>query len=136
MKMKFAVIAIIAGLSVGGCAQLQALSTGLSIATKSITNPVTKTEEAQIELALNTAIDALVAYKKACAAGQADKNCRANVAQIQAYTRDIKPLVSQLRGFVDNNDQVNATVVYNQLVALYGNVKTFASTAGVNLGSL
>jgi hypothetical protein len=137
MKGKF-VVAIIVGLGIalGGCAQLQAVSTGLSLATKSISNPVTKTEEAQVEVALTTALDAMAVYKKACAAGQADKNCKANIAQIQAYTRDVKPLVAQLRNFVDNNDQVNAAVVYNQLVALYGNVKAFAQTAGVNLGSL
>jgi hypothetical protein len=78
---------------------------------------------------------ALRAYKKACAAGSADIHCRDNVAQIQVYTRQIRPLVNQLRDFVDHNDQINASVVYNQLTALYANVRAAATSLGVNLGS-
>lgn len=128
-------IPLLLALSLGACAQFQAFETGLSLATKSIANPVTKTEEAQVELALDTAVQALKAYKQACINGTADKNCRSNIAQIQAYTRQVPSLVVQLRGFVDNNDQVNATVVYNQLTALYTNVKQAASQLGVSLGS-
>lgn len=129
------IIPLLLVLSLGACAQLQAIGTGISLATKSIANPVTKTEEAQVELALDTAVQALKAYKQACINGTADKNCRSNIAQIQAYTRQVPSLVVQLRGFVDNNDQVNATVVYNQLTALYTNVKQAASQLGVSLGS-
>lgn len=118
-----------------GCAQMQAITAGISLATKSITNPVTKTEEAQIELAMDTALQALLTYKQACIAAAADKNCRANIAQIQTYTRQVRPLLIQLRTFVDTNDQVNASVVYNQLSTLYINVKTAAANLGVNLGS-
>lgn len=127
-------------LSLAGCAgvteKLQIIGTGISLATKSIANPVTKNEEAQIELALDAAIDVLRAYKQACIQGTVDKNCKANIAQIQVYTRQIKPLVAQLRTFVDNNDQINASVVYNQLTALYGNVKSVAANLGVNVGNL
>lgn len=121
--------------ALAGCADLQMISQGISLATKSIANPVTKAEEAQVELALDTAIQALKVYKQACIAGSADKNCRANIAQIQAYTRQIPALVAQLRTFVDNNDQINASVIYNQLTALYANVKSSAATLGVSLGS-
>ena len=127
------IIVLALTLSLGACAQLQAVGTGISLATKSISNPVTKTEEAQIELAMDSAIEALKTYKKACVAGSADVNCRANIAQIQVYTRQIKPLVIQLRNFVDNNDQVNATVIYNELTSLYANVKTIANNLGVKL---
>jgi hypothetical protein len=126
---------ILAALLAGGCAQLQAIGTGISLATKSIANPVTKAEEAQVELALDTAVQALLVYKRACVAGSADKNCKMNIAQIQAYTRQVPSLVAQLRTFVDNNDQVNASVVYNQLTALYTNVKSAAASLGVSLGS-
>lgn len=121
--------------ALGGCAQLQAVGTGISLASKSIANPVTKSEEAQVELALDTAVQALKVYKAACVNGTADKNCRANIAQIQAYTRQVPPLVAQLRTFVDNNDQINATVIYNQLTALYTNVKGAAASLGVSIGS-
>lgn len=124
--------------SLTGCAgfteKLQIIGQGISLATKSIANPVTKNEEAQIELALDAVIDALRAYKQACKDGAVDKNCAANVAQIQVYTRQIKPLVIQLRTFVDNNDQLNASVVYNQLTSLYTNVKSVAANLGVNIG--
>lgn len=133
--MRKVALALILSLSLGACAQLQAVTSGISLATKTITNPVTKTEEAQVELALDTAVQALLAYRKACIAGTADKNCRTNIAQIQAYTRQIPPLVAQLRSFVDNNDQINASVVYNQLTALYTNLKSAATQLGVNLGA-
>lgn len=138
MKKIFLIAAV--ALTLGGCAgfteKLQIIGQGISLATKSIANPVTKNEEAQIELAGDAVIDALRAYKQACKDGAVDKNCAANVAQIQVYTRQIKPLVIQLRKFVDNNDQLNASVVYNQLTDLYKNVKSVATNLGVNVGSL
>ncbi len=133
--MKRILIVTALALSLAGCAEMQAISNGVSLATASISNPVTKTKEGEIELALNSAVQVLMTYKRACIAGTADKNCRDNIAQIQAYTRQIKPMVIQLRGFVDNNDQVNAVVVYNQLSQLYVNMKAAASSLGVSLGS-
>jgi hypothetical protein len=133
--MRRIILALTLSLSLAGCATLEAVSQGISLATKTIANPVTKTEEAQIELALDTAVQTLLVYKRACAQGSADKNCRTNVAQIQAYTRQIPPLVAQLRTFVDNNDQINASVVYNQLTALYTNVRSAATSLGVNVGT-
>jgi hypothetical protein len=123
------------GLPLGGCAQLQMIGSGISLATKSITNPVTKSDEAKIELAFDTAVQLMLTYKKACAAGTVDKNCKANIALVQPYTRQAKPLVAQLRSFVDSNDQINATVVYNQLTTLYTNLKAAAVNVGINVGS-
>lgn len=129
-------IIVILALSLGACAQLQAVSTGISLATKTIANPVTKTEEAQVELSGDVILQGLLAYKHACQAGTADKNCKDNIAQVQAYTRQIRPLIAQLRSFVDNNDQINASVVYNQLTALYANAKAAATSLGINLGGV
>lgn len=138
--MKKVLAVVILAVSLGGCAgtmeKLQIVSQGISLATKSIANPVTKNEEAQIELAGDAVIDVLRAYKQACKNGAVDKNCAANVAQIQVYTRQIKPLVAQLRKFVDNNDQINASVVYNQLTDLYKNVKSVATNLGIDMGAL
>jgi hypothetical protein len=133
--MKRIILALTLSLSLAGCATLEAVTNGISLATKTIANPVTKTEEAQVELALDSAVQILLTYKRACAQGSADKNCRANVAQIQAYTRQIPPLVSQLRTFVDNNDQINATVVYNQLTAIYANMRAASVSLGINVGA-
>jgi PBP1b-binding outer membrane lipoprotein LpoB len=133
--MKRIIIVTALALSLAGCASLKAVSNGFSLATASVANPVTQTKEAQIELALDSAVQVLLTYKKACDAGGADVNCKDNIRQIKAYTLQIKPLVAQLRNFVDNNDQVNAVVVYNQLASLYTNLKSAATSLGVNIGS-
>jgi type IV pilus biogenesis protein CpaD/CtpE len=133
--VKRIIIAISVALALAGCAQIQAITGGISLATATIENPVTPTKEGEIELALDSAVQVLKTYKQACIAGSADKNCRDNIRQIQAYTRQIKPMVAQLRGFVDTNDQVNAVVVYNQLTTLYTNMKAAAASLGVSIGS-
>lgn len=130
---KYLAIALVA-LSLGGCAQLQAVTQGISLVTKTVTNPVTREEEAKIELAMDTALQVLLTYRRACIADNADKNCRANIEMLQPYTKAAVPLIKQLRGFVDNNDQINASVVYNQLTALYVNLKAAATSVGVNVG--
>jgi hypothetical protein len=133
--VKRIILAAALALSLAGCAELKAIQTGISISQASIANPVTKTQEGEIELAFHSAITVLNTYKRACIAGTADVHCRNNIQQVQAYTRQIKPLIVQLRGFVDNNDQVNAVVVFNQLTTLYTNFKAAATALGVNLGS-
>ena len=134
-RFQLAVAAVLVALSLGGCAQLSVLTQGISLATKTISNPVTKEDEAKVELAVDTALQVLLVYKRACIAGTADKNCKSNVAMLQPYTRAAVPLLGQLRQFVDNNDQINASVVYNQLTALYTNLKAAAQSVGVNVGS-
>ena len=133
--MKRLLLALTLSLSLAGCGHFQAITEGISLVTKSVANPVTPADEAQVEVALGAAIDLLRAYKQACVQGTADVNCKANIRQIQAYTIQVKPLIVQLRSFVDNNDQINAAVVYNELRALYVNVKATATQLGINLGS-
>lgn len=132
MKRIFLVLAL--GLSLTGCAQLSAVTQGISLTTKTIANPVTQEELYAIEASIRIAVTGLQAYKDACVQGSADKNCRANIASIQPYTRQIPPLLIQLRGFVKNNDQINATVVYNQLTSLYVNLKNAALAVGISVG--
>jgi formylmethanofuran dehydrogenase subunit B len=134
----FLVATLAAAIALGGCAtgSLSNLSTAIAIGTKSIANPVTMTEEVQIEAAIDAAIVILKGYKQACIEGKADKNCRANIVAVQLYTRQMPPLIAQLRNFVDKNDQINAIVVYNQLTALYAQFKTTAGQLGYNVGSL
>lgn len=134
MRKLFLIAAM--ALSLTGCAALNSITGGISLATKSITNPVTKDEEAQVELAIDAALAVLRGYKRACIQGTADKSCRANIKAIQRYTLQMPPLITQLRGFVDSNDQLNAVVVYNQLTALYTNFKSAAGSLGYNVGNL
>lgn len=132
MKKVLAIIAV--ALALGGCAQLQAARTALQLTTASIANPVTQEKLADLEAAVTVAFTGLKAYKTSCSRGLVDTNCRANVAAIQQYTRQVPSYLAQLRSFVDNNDQINAQTVYNQIVALIGNIRTEAANRNVNLG--
>lgn len=136
MKRLGFILCLCLPLAVGGCTTLSNIGTGIDIATASIANPVTKTKETQIELAIDAAIVALKGYRTACIQHTADKNCRANIVAIQRYTRQMPPLLTQLRGFVDNDQQLNAVAVYNQLVNLYTNFKSSAANLGYNVGNL
>lgn len=130
---KYLAIVLVA-LSLGGCAQLQAVSGGLSLITKSVTNPVTENELYQIEASLTILVKGLVAYRRACLAGNADKHCRANILAIQPYTKEVEVYLPMLRKFVRENDTLNAANMYNTLTTLYGNAKDTALRLGVNLG--
>lgn len=134
MRKLLASVAI--ALALGGCAQLQSISDAVKLGTASVTNPVTRVREAQIEAGFDAAVQLMLAYRHACIAGTADVHCRQNIAMVQPYTIQAKALIQQLRSFVDKNDQVNAVVVYNQLVTLYGTMKSTAAIAGVNVGAL
>ena len=134
--MKRIILAVVLALGLAGCAQLSGIGTGIGLVTKSVANPVTKADEAQIELAIDAAVSVLRGYKKACVQGTADVHCKANIGQIQVYTRQMPPLIAQLRNFVDTNDQINAIVVYNQLSTLYTSFKTTAGNLGYNVGNL
>lgn len=133
-----AVLALLAlGPVLGGCQSggfLQQAQQAVQIVSKSYTNPVTQNDLYAGETFLNAAIKELLAYKRLCAQGQVDTNCRSNVAAIQAYTRQIPPLLTQARGFVRNNDQVNAVVVWNQFVQLKDNLLAAAASLGVKIG--
>lgn len=126
---------VLVTLSLGGCAQLSAVSGGLSLVTKTIQNPVTTQELYQIEASLRILTEALLTYRRACIAGSADLRCRENIEAIQPYTRQIPGLLVELRSFVKNDDQINAVVVYNRLSNLYTTVKASAVQLGVPTGA-
>lgn len=126
---------VLVTLSLGGCAQLSAVSGGLSLVTKTIQNPVTTQELYQIEASLRILTEALLTYRRACIAGSADLRCRENIEAIQPYTRQIPGLLAELRSFVKNDDQINAVVVYNRLSNLYTTVKASAVQLGVPTGA-
>jgi len=133
--MRKLIAIVMVTLTLGGCAQLSAVSGGLSLVTKTITNPVTEQELYAVEATARVLVEALLVYRRACLAGSADKNCRANIEAVQPYTRQIKPLLIELRGFVKNDDQINAVVVYNRLTSLYQTVKSSAAQLGIPLGA-
>lgn len=133
--MKRIVLALVLGLSLGGCAQLQKFQDALTLTTATVTNPVTKDRLNDLEAGIRIVFAGLKAYKSACINGTADVHCRTNIQQIQVYTRQVPVPLAQLRAFVKNNDQINATIVYNNLVTLITNAKQAAANAGINLGA-
>jgi hypothetical protein len=130
----------------GGCASLaeNALSLPSGILTASTANPVTPGVLYEVENGAAVAFAGLNTYRTSCKnkilADNARRrmgdtipkeNCRAIVAQLQVYTRRIPGLLSQLRKFVRENDQVNAGVVLAQVRGLISQFRTFAATNGV-----
>jgi len=129
----FLVLAL--SLSLSGCATIQAIETAFQLGTASIANPVTKDRLNQMESAIILVFAGLNAWKQSCQQGLIPADCRNQIAEVQVYTRQIPPYLSQLRAFVKNNDQVNATVVFNNITNLVGTVKSQAAARGVTIGS-
>lgn len=133
--MKKLALAFAIALSLAGCASLQNANTAFDLATRSVQNPVSKNDLYRIEAGISIAFTALNTYKKACAQGIADTNCRSNIAAIQVYTRQVPPYLRQLRVFVKTNDQVNAVVVYNQLSGILSIIRSEAAARGIQTGA-
>lgn len=133
--MRKLALALVLSVSLAGCAQLQTASNLMNIATTSIDNPVTAEKMYQIEASLRIAVEALLTYRRACIAGNADLRCRENIEAIQPYTRQVPPLLAELRSFYRQDDKVNALVVYKRLGNIYNNIVTQAAQRGVNIGA-
>ncbi len=131
---KFFAIALVA-LSLGGCAQLQKFQDIISIGTASVANPVTKERLNQIESGVFLVFKGLNTWKQSCAQRLINADCNKQIAAVQVYTRQIPPYLVQLREFVKKDDQVNATVVWNNLSKLISTVKTQAASSNFSFGS-
>jgi len=129
MRKLLFVVTLSLGLT--ACQTLDNISTAVTIATSGVANPVTKNDLYAFENSLIVAFAGLKAYRQACLAEAVDKNCKANIRAMQVYTRQIPPLLTQLRNFVKNNDQVNAAVMFAQVKQLYTNFKNIALANGV-----
>jgi hypothetical protein len=133
--MKRIILALTLSLSLAGCATIQAIQTAVELGTASIANPVTKTRLYQMENAIILVFAGLNTWKKSCAQGLINPDCKAQITEAQVYTRQIPPYLAQLRTFVKTNDQVNATVVFNSIVDLVGTVKAKAAAGGVTIST-
>ena len=131
--MKKLLLVIALATSLGGCAELRNIGTAISLGTTTITNPVTPTRLNQMESAITVVFAGLQAWKKSCVEGLIPASCKAQIAQVQVYTRQIPPYLTQLRTFVKNNDQVNAVTVFNQVVTLADIIKSQAAAGGVTI---
>lgn len=120
--------------SLGGCAMLQKIQTAVELGTASIANPVTKDRLHDMEAAVTLVAVGLNAWKQSCAQGVINANCKSQIASVQVYTRQIQPYLAQLRQFVKTNDQVNATVVFNNITSIISTVKAQAAQSNVAIG--
>lgn len=132
--MKRFVLVLALALGLAGCAGVQQAFQAGQLLTASYTNPVTKEQLYQVENAAIVVFAGLNAYRQSCLAGAVEVRCRENIRKVQAYTRQIPPLLSRLRTFVKQNDQINAVVIYNQIVGLIGDVKKVAAEIGAPMG--
>jgi hypothetical protein len=136
--MRKILIASALAFSLAGCSTLSNIETAVEIGTASITNPVTRTRLDQMESGIKLVFIGLGTWKNQCANGNLvgiEPNCKEDIGAVQVYTRKVPPYLIQLRSFVRNNDQVNATVVWNQLFDIINIVKTEAAKGGVRVST-
>lgn len=133
--MKKIVLALTLALSLAGCATFKNIETAIQLGTASIANPVTPTRLNQMESAITIVFAGLNAWKKTCQDGLIPQSCRQQIGAVQVYTRQIPPYLAKLRLFVKNDDQVNATVVFNSITDIISTIKSQAAANGVNIGS-
>ena len=134
--MRMIILALTLAASLAGCSTLSNIETAIELGTASIANPVTRTRLDQMESGIKLVFIGLKTWKDQCANGNLvaiEPNCREDIGAVQVYTRQVPPYLRQLRTFVKTNDQVNATVVWNQLFDIINIVKTEAAKGGVRV---
>lgn len=133
--MRKIILAITLTLSLAGCATFKNIETAVQLGTASIANPVTPTRLNQMESATILVFAGLNAWKTSCAKGLIPSSCKDQIFTVQVYTRQIPPYLARLRAFVKNNDQVNAVIVFNQIIDTISAVKAQAAASGQTIGS-
>ena len=129
--MKRIIIVLALSISLGGCQFFSKLQTFADLGTATISNPVTKDRLQKIEAGAVLVFTGLNAWRDACEAGSINESCKQQIRSVQIYSMQIPPYLKELRKFVRTNDQVNAIVVFNQIVDLVGIVKGKAAENGV-----
>jgi len=129
--VKRIIIVLALSLSIGGCQFFSKLQTFAELGTASIENPVTKDRLQKVEAGAVLVFTGLNAWRDACEQGALNESCREQIRAVQIYSMQIPPYLKELRKFVRTNDQVNASVVFNQIVDLVGIVKGKAAENGV-----
>lgn len=132
--MKRILLASLLALSLGACGTLQNVGTAISVGTSSITNPVTPTRLNQMESAVTLVFAGLNTWRSSCVQGLIPPACKQQITDVQLYTKQIPPYLTQLRLFVKNNDQINAISAFNALTALISTIKSQAAAGGATVG--
>lgn len=130
-RIRIAAALVAVSLALGGCQFFSKLQTFAEIGTASVSNPVTPERLQKVEAGAVLVFTGLNAWRDACEAGSLNAGCVEQIRAVQVYTRQIPPYLTRLRAFVRKNDQVNAIVVFNEVVDLIGVVKGKAAENGV-----
>lgn len=109
--MRFlATMMLVFTVALGGCSTL-ANVTGLpsAVFTATVNNPITKNDLADVERGYQAALGVANVYVELCRSRQiARASCRPVVERIQSYVGQAHSALVALRGFVRNNDTINA----------------------------
>jgi hypothetical protein len=132
---KLFVIALLA-FGLAACTALKNIETAIQLGTASTANPVTKDRLNQMESAAILVFSGLKVWKTSCSQGLIPPSCYDQIAGVQVYTSKIKPYLAQLRTFVKTNDQVNATIIWNQVLDVIATVKAQAAANGVPISTV
>lgn len=135
-NLKTTTLAIVLILPLTGCAGLAEklfnLPTG--VLTQSVGNPVTPYMIYEVENGLIPAVAGLNIYKRTCWASVPKGTpaaCKDTTRKLQKYTRKLPPLINQAKTFVDSNDQVNAKLIYSEIIKTISDFRNVATAAGV-----
>lgn len=138
MKRILAIVAVTLALS--GCGTFDptgrsVLQGGTSL-TATIDNPVTREQQAKIEVSYQLAADGVLAYSdlRRCAVGQnftLQVPCSewTVVQKFKSANRLAYKALQRMRGFADNNQLISATTAYNEVIAA---IKSIEETAFIN----
>ncbi len=137
--MKKILLALVLILPLTGCASLPSVAESFlnlptGVLTQSVQNPVTPYMLYEIENGLTPVVVGLNVYKRNCwksVPAGTPAACKNTTRKLQAYTRKVPPLLEQAKTFVANNDQVNAKIVYNEIMKTISDFKSTAAKAGV-----
>jgi hypothetical protein len=130
-RIGLAAVLVAISLSFGGCQFFGKLPTLIELGTASVANPVTPDRLQKLEAGAVLVFTGLNAWRDACEAGSINTGCREQIRAVQVYTKQIPPYLGRLRAFVRQNDQVNASVVFNEVVDIIGIVKGKAAENGI-----
>lgn len=131
--MKKLLLILPLALSLGACQTFGQLVDSVGNIVSPAPNVITKQTLYDFENGMIIAFAGLNAYKKSCIAGAISASCRGTIAKLQGYTRQIPAVLAEVRGFVKNNDQVNALQYFAEAKTLLADFEAVATQNGIKV---
>jgi len=127
---------LVLSLTGAGCTLFKNIESAIQLGSASASNPVTKDRLNAMESAAILIFSGLNVWRTSCVQGLIPPACKGQITNVQVYTRQIQPYLVQLRTFVKTNDQVNATIIWNEVLAVIATVKNQAAANGVTISNV